>query len=185
MSDQLAQDHAELDKLLSELQSVLLGGNAKEIHRCLDLFWARLAVHIRAEHLGLFPSITRVAGRREADTKAPTLTEALTLIAELRHDHDFFMRQLSRAIASVRTLLLAGDSDLRDTQLANVKARIAAVADRLVIHNKLEEEGIYLWVGTLLSRQEQSELARRVRDELGAMPPRFVQNDLSDYLATD
>ena len=186
MSDQLAHDHRELDKLLDELQSLLQSGTAKEIHRCLDFFWARLAVHIRAEHLGLFPAVIRAfESRPENGAETPCLTEAQSLIAELRQDHDFFMHQLSRGIASVRTSLSAGESDLRNNQLANLKRRIAAVTDRLASHNKLEEEGIYLWVGALLSQREQSDLRALVREELANLPPRFVQSDLSDYLATD
>ncbi|HKR58656.1 MAG TPA: hemerythrin domain-containing protein [Pyrinomonadaceae bacterium] len=186
MSDELAHDHAELDKLLGELRSALDGGDAKQVHHALDLFWARLAVHIRAEHLGLFPAVSRVLERKfEVGPEGPSLMDAQSLIAELRRDHDFFMRELSRAIASVRRCMAAPDQGLWAKELVRVKERIAAVTDRLVNHNKLEEQGIYLWAGTLLNQQEQSDLAARVRDELGTMPPRFVQSDLSDHLATD
>jgi hypothetical protein len=183
MSDQLAHDHAELDKLLGALRFALDGGEPKQIHRLLDLFWTRLAVHIRAEHLGLFPAITRVLeGRPETGSETPSLTDAQRLIAELRADHDFFMKQLASAIALVRSSLTA-DQSFRAAELPKVKARIAAVADRLVVHNKLEEQRIYLWVGTLLNHQEQSDLSARLQKELNTIPPRFVQSDLKDYLS--
>lgn len=57
INESLASDHAELDELLGELFAAFEAGEIELIYRTLDLFWARLAMHIRAEHLHLFPAI--------------------------------------------------------------------------------------------------------------------------------
>ena len=103
----------------------------------------------------------------------PSLTEAEKLIEELRSDHDFFMHELARAITSMRGLLKASDNEPPSDQLQTVEAIVGSVADRLATHNKLEEEGIYVWVGTVLNELERSELAARVLTELKRLPPRF------------
>jgi hypothetical protein len=54
-SRRLADDHAALDEVLRQLQEPLDTADVAASHAQLDLFWARLAVHIRAEHLHLFP----------------------------------------------------------------------------------------------------------------------------------
>ncbi len=171
MSELLAHDHSELNKLLYELCVALQIGELQQIHRRLDRFWAGLAVHIRAEHLVLFPAI--LGAVRGGIRGAPSLTEAERIIEELRRDHDFFMRELSRAIKSVRGLLKTSDNERRIQELETVEAIVGPVAERLATHNKLEEEGIYVWVGSVLNEPKQSELAARVQTELKKMPPRF------------
>jgi hypothetical protein len=54
-SERLAGDHVALDRLLKQLQATLNNGDVNACYASLDLFWAKLAVHIRAEHLHLFP----------------------------------------------------------------------------------------------------------------------------------
>ena len=171
MSDLLAHDHADLGKVFYDLCVAFQIGEVQQIHQHLDLFWARLAVHIRAEHVVLFPAILRALRRGIRGT--PSLTEAEKMIEELRSDHDFFMRELSRAINFMRALLQASDHEPRDNQLKTVEAIVGRVAGRLATHNKLEEEGIYVWAGSVLSESERSELAARVLTELKRMPPRF------------
>jgi hemerythrin superfamily protein len=171
MSEFLAHDHAELGKLLDELCLALQTGEVQEIHQRLDLFWARLAVHIRAEHVVLFPAMLRAL--REDMRGAPSLTEAEKMIEELRTDHDFFMRELARAINLVRGLLKTSDNEPRSKELETVGAIIGSVAERLPAHNQLEEEGVYAWVDSVLNERRQSELAARVQTELERMPPRF------------
>jgi hypothetical protein len=51
----LVNDHSELDALADDLLSALDEKRLKAFER-IDLLWARLAVHIRAEHLCPFPS---------------------------------------------------------------------------------------------------------------------------------
>lgn len=57
----LAHDHSELDSTLAGLVSALFEGDAARSLERLDLFWARLAMHIRAENLYLFPALLRAA----------------------------------------------------------------------------------------------------------------------------
>jgi NADH dehydrogenase/NADH:ubiquinone oxidoreductase subunit G len=175
MSELLAQDHAQLDRLFSELCVAFKMGEVRSIHQRLDQFWARLAVHIRAEHLGLFPAtLNALSSGANGAEGAPSLSEAQQAIEELRRDHDFFMHELSRAIKSVRGLLTTSDNQRLGKELKNVEASMAAVAERLETHNKFEEERIYLWSGEILTEAQQSELASRVQAELSKMPPRFA-----------
>ena len=159
-------DHAELGDLLDELTAALGANDAARTHARLDMFWARLAMHIRAEHLHLFPAISRAASNSNDRILAPDEPE--NTIAILRDDHDFFMRELSQAIAITRNA-----KDNIAEQLEEVRKKIAAVRARLVKHNEIEETGIYLWSNTLLSEAERSELASQVQKELENLPPRF------------
>lgn len=162
MNERLARDHADLDKLLDDLRVALEATDITRSHERLDLFWARLAVHIRAEHLHLFPAILRaLSGNLEGDVAdAPSLSQAQKTIAELRRDHDFFMHELSRAIIAMRNLVTTMDWQAIGEALEKVRVRIAAVEERLATHNKLEEERVYLWIRKVLSEAEQVRLAR-------------------------
>ena len=172
--ERLIHDHAELGDLLDQLSAALEANDVGRTHAVLDRFWARLAVHIRAEHLHLFPTISRAATPTGSDSRDATLPpdEPENTIAQLRHDHDFFMRQLSEAIAITRDLIA---NVRRDTAaaLAEVNKKIVAVRDRLVKHNEIEESGIYLWSSSLLGEAEQTELVSQVQKELDNLPPRF------------
>ncbi|HEX6045334.1 MAG TPA: hemerythrin domain-containing protein, partial [Pyrinomonadaceae bacterium] len=57
----LADDHEDLHQLLEQLKKALHETDAGVPRGALDLFWARLAVHIRAEHLRLFPAVLSAA----------------------------------------------------------------------------------------------------------------------------
>ena len=68
----LAEDHEALDKALSALLAALDEGDSATAFARLDLFWARLAMHIRAEHLQLFPAILRALhGETDSDSPRP------------------------------------------------------------------------------------------------------------------
>lgn len=167
MSMQLLHDHAELGNLLNQLEAALQANDVEQTHFSLDLFWARLAVHIRAEHLHLFPAISRAASGNDLPPDEPENT-----IAQLREDHDFFMRELAQAIAITHSLVANAEGNIA-AQLEEVNKKIAAVSTRLVKHNHIEETGIYLWSSTLLSEAERAELASQVQKELENLPPRF------------
>src|SRR5829696_43479 len=98
LSDLLIDDHAALDTVLKQLQIALQRRDVETAYAKLDLFWARLAVHIRAEHLHLFPAVLDSAG-----------IGAQTIVALLRNDHEFFMHELGRAVESMRTLLTVSE----------------------------------------------------------------------------
>ena len=170
MNERLVHDHVEVGDLLDKVIAALDERDVARSHATLDLFWARIAVHIRAEHLHLFPAI--LDGPSEGRENAPSVSEALRTIEELRRDHDFFMRQLSQAVAMTRSLLTTADPQLVEQQFKDIRSRIAVVQDRLAKHDRLEEEGIYLWTGNL-SQADQMSLAAGVQRELENMPPRF------------
>jgi len=152
----LSDDHHAVSEVLEQLLAALENKDVQTSHSRLDLLWARLAVHIRAEHLHLFPAVTdRVA-------------EAQAIVKSLRADHDFFMHELARAIGILR--------ELPDTtKLAAVADTVRQVAERLATHNEIEENQIYRWSSTILSESEQAELLARINAELENRPPRFSE----------
>jgi len=172
-SRRLADDHLALDQLLGLLKSALHAGNVEVGHTRLDLFWARLAVHIRAEHLQLFPAvIDRLTQTASARTLAPTLSEARSIIKNLRADHDFFMHELAKSIGILRTLSHEADVTIdKGTNL--VGNAVIEIEKRLIVHNELEENQIYAWVANIFTEQEQAELTNRINIELDHRPPRF------------
>ena len=142
----LVDDHEDLHRLLKRLKQALRDMDSEATRSRLDLFWARLAVHIRAEHVRVFPALKNVAP---------------SVIAQLREDHDFFMRGLATAIAKLPDLNL-------------VATIVKAVEERLNAHNILEEKQIYALIGSNLSPEEQAQLASQVEEELLKHPPRFA-----------
>lgn len=157
----LSDDHHAVGEVLEQLLTALENKAVQTSYSRLDLLWARLAVHIRAEHLHLFPMvIERVA---ESD-----LSEAQVVVKNLRGDHDFFMHELARAIAILRELP-------DEAKLAAVTGIVRKVEERLTTHNDIEENQIYRWSSTLLSESEQLELLARINAELKNRPPRFSE----------
>ena len=99
----MSDDHHSVDEVLKQLLTALDNKDVQTSYAKLDLLWARLAVHIRAEHLHLFPAVTKHS------------SEAGAIVKELRTDHDFFMKELARAIGILREQIV-GTTD--ETQLA-------------------------------------------------------------------
>ena len=99
-AEPLFHDHQSLDSVLAELLSALRRRDAHGSYRELDLFWARLAMHIRAEHLHLFPVLLSAV----TDDREPSASEVKTVIDDLRRDHEFFMRELAAAIATMKRI---------------------------------------------------------------------------------
>jgi len=170
----LADDHEALDKLLSALVAALDKRDEPAAFARLDLFWARLAMHIRGEHLHLFPAIFRAL---EGDTarpadQPPAIAEAHAAIAQLRADHDFFMHELAGAIKVMRDRrTTAGGGSTNEIE--SVRQMIATLRHRLETHNKLEEELVYRWPAKLLKPEAQAALGLQIRDELKNLPQRF------------
>lgn len=144
----LAADHAELDGLLGDVFSAL-EKDAELVYPFLDLFWARLAVHIRAEHLHLFPALLQNASDQTG-----------RLIASLRSDHNYFMRELGALVRAMRTDSQASARD--------VLGQLNHLRDRLLEHNRLEEKAIYP-----LADSGPHDLDAAVKRELNTLPPRF------------
>lgn len=167
----LANDHTSVDRLLARLHVALANSDAGETYATLDLFWARLAVHIRAEHLHLFPAILTRANNMQ---KLVALKEVEATIRTLRDDHDFFMHELGGAITTLRDLIATRNQSRMRAGLEVISGIIISVEERLRQHNETEEETIYRWVSYFLSTEEQLELAGQIENELTKRPLRFA-----------
>lgn len=162
----LGEDHAELDELLDSVFVSLGEGSATTAYDRLDLFWARLAMHIRAEHLHLFPAALKICEteRSEAIPDIPQILE------RLRRDHDLFMHELAEAIKSMRAVTPESERDVR----LDVLSRLETLKDRLAEHNAIEEERIY-GLRHFLSSSDEQILSRSLARELANLPPRFTK----------
>ena len=160
----LAHDHAEIDTLTGDLLAALEQGDKLEVFTRLDLLWARLAVHIRAEHLCLFPSIL------EADftisSGGPQYQEVRSAIDQLRLDHEFFMRELGANVKIMR-------QEAASEQLPEVRRSVVVIQRRLTKHNQLEEDYVYKWINVLLGEVQRLALTAGLKRELENIPPRF------------
>lgn len=174
-SRRLADDHHEVDKILMQLEAALEARDVESVDARLDLFWARLAVHIRAEHLQLFPVIiTALQETETSDEGLPSAETAQETIAHLREDYDFFMHELANAVALVREIRTLRDAQAVRSTLDRVAQIVSRVKERLLEHNKEEELQVYRWSTLLLEPAELAKLASRIDAELGNRPPRFT-----------
>ncbi|MDQ1592243.1 MAG: Hemerythrin cation binding domain [Pyrinomonadaceae bacterium] len=173
----LKEDHETVGKLLDELRAKLRReADVKTIYEMLDTVWARLAVHIRAEHLCLFPALLE-ASRALFDGQgehAPSHAEVINAVERLRGDHDLFMRELGVGVNTLRGLLSDPQGHDAKAELEGVRRAVESVAARLEEHNALEEEQVYSWAQQLLPDEEaQARLAADLERELANLPPRF------------
>jgi hypothetical protein len=106
----LASDHDAIDDLFAQSETALKAKDHEQALALLDLAWARLAVHIRAENVRLFPRILQSGDRLEAGQRE----RIASLIARLREDHNFFMATLAVAIKLARAL---GEDEGRSAQV--------------------------------------------------------------------
>ena len=165
----LAADHQALDVLVHKLITDLHLANVSTTVARLDLFWARLAMHIRAENLHLFPGILNAGN---AGLGVPDSTEPRETLDKLRRDHDFFMHELANAVNVMRDFIQTSNGNAADPPEV-VRAIVIGVIERLEAHNRLEEEIVYGLPARLLPATKQAELAAQVRRELENLPPRF------------
>lgn len=168
----LEHDHASLDQLLTELDQALAAPYQDRAFELLDLFWARLAVHIRAEHLHLFPALVNASSQFSDDGSLPSFVEVEETIAHLRSDHDFFMKELADMMKNAREIR-ENPSSL-DEEWRRLRERLSAIRMRLKSHNKLEEEHVYIWPTRVLDQKTLAALVSRVQHELENLPPRFA-----------
>lgn len=171
----LVDDHEALDGVLRGLQAALRDGEIQQSHAQLDLFWARLAMHIRAEHLHLFPALLKEVGSTKR-VAAPSSAEVESAIEHLRSDHEFFMRELASAMATMRKLS-PDDKDTFSRAMQSVSDTVTAVERRLVSHNEDEENRVYLWAESLLDEPHRTALGLRMQAELANLPPRLARTD--------
>jgi iron-sulfur cluster repair protein YtfE (RIC family) len=169
----LEDDHALLGQLLTELDAELSKPNIARAFELLDLFWARLAVHIRAENLHLFPALANApASLFTGRDPLPASEEVHKVLARLRSDHDFFMKELAREIKAMREI--AGSPEAHLEELEVLRQRLANVRERLEAHNLLEEKQAYVWPSMLFDEQTSADLCDQLRHELENLPPRFA-----------
>ena len=170
----MEKDHEALDEVLQRLESSLEKHELISSFESLDLFWARLAVHIRAENVRLFPAI--LSARSEVvDTALPPLKEVQSTIQQLRVDHNFFMEELSQAVRRMRQLVKAKfyDQPTLVTELSRIRDRVDAVSNRLTAHNELEEEQVYEWPRRMMNGSRLRILEDAIKHEIKNLPPRF------------
>ena len=168
----LEEDHESLGKLLVELDEELRKPNFFRAFQLLDLFWARLAVHIRAENLVLFPALTNVPATAFTGRDGlPTSHEAQDILAQLRSDHDFFMKELALMMKSTRKN--APNESMKLEQVDELRRRLVVINERLDNHNRVEEKQVYGWPVLLFDEPTLAKLSHLLRHELTSLPPRF------------
>jgi iron-sulfur cluster repair protein YtfE (RIC family) len=170
----MEQDHEALSELLNDLKSGLQ--QRDESFELLDLFWARLAVHIRAENLCLFPAILNGAPELFHEREdLPPIEEVKATIESLRSDHNFFMDELAKAVQTFREILANAQSAQRVAeQLESIRNRVEVVSLRLKSHDALEETQVYKWPGLILGASELEALRAALQRELENLPGRFA-----------
>ena len=159
MKNLLESDHRELDELLDKVFAAFEAADAGLAFQILDFFWARLAMHIRAEHLHLFPAVARTFGAQD-------------VIEQLKDDHNFFIRELSGAVKEMRDLTENDQAGL-SKRLFETREKIYVLSRRLEKHNRSEEAKIYNFVDKLPCPAERAEIEERIKSELNNLPPRF------------
>ena len=170
----LSNDHVELGALLLELLSSLDEANVDEAYARLDTLWARLAVHIRAENVQVFPDILRAldaqtaAARQEVETSARLRAS----IERLRSDHDVFMSELKDAVKAMRPVIDDRDGKRTAVVLQSLRDRLGALEGAFESHNR-EEDSVYPMAASVLDSAEMGDLMERVRRELVALPLRL------------
>lgn len=166
----LEDDHASLDQLLTEVEEQLSKSQTSRAFELLDLFWARLAMHIRGEHLHLFPALRDNAQQFSGKGRLPAFAEVEAALEVLHADHDFFMKELGdmMKIARATPVDAAVASDFLD--------RLSSIRKRLETHNQIEEQQVYLWPSLLFDETTVSELNDRLKHELENLPPRFTSD---------
>jgi len=175
IENRLEEDHRSLDTLIAQLCDALEEYDVEGSFARLDFVWARLAVHIRAEHLCLFPALLDAARRLSSSAQGvPRFDEVQGAINQLRHDHDFFMTELARGVNIMRGTMSSLNPDVVRECLRDVRAIVSTVKARLEEHNKLEEEQVYRWPAVLFDLSRQAQVAECARHEIENMPPRFA-----------
>ena len=150
----LEVDHREIDALYADAVAALESGNSAAALEGVDILWARLAVHIRAEHLHLFPALNQSPGAAE-------------VIRRLREDHNVFMNKLADSMKLLRT-----SGETSHTDMSEPLEIVRSLGPMLADHNRVEEETVYVDTGDL-SGAEQDELTAAIEKELTNLPPRF------------
>lgn len=169
----LDHDHAEMDRLLTDFFQALDQRDAARAVEKLDRLWGRLAVHIRAEHLHLFPALLHLPGGAERPAGAPSPEAVKNATDKLRMDHDIFMTEIFAALKTLRTPPASADQSAAVETIQAAREKITTVKERLQQHNEYEEIHVYRWAERLLSPAALAALNDAMQKELANLPPRF------------
>jgi len=161
VADLMECDHDYIDEILNGAFEAIEAGDGERLLACADMFWARLGMHIRAEHLYLFPALEH-ASAAPADTSGKD--DVAEILAGLREDHNFFMRGMIHVMKSLRK------DPNGDDAVVDILKRIA---ERLAAHNELEETRVYRWADEVLNTRDREALDERMLREITNLPPRF------------
>jgi len=172
----LSDDHSEIDRLLDVIFEELYNGYLPSAYANVDYFWARLAMHIRAEHIHLFPALIKAALQTGSGSEKQTASALLieSLIVRLREDHNFFMSELAGVVKIIRFAQDTENHLLSANLVEEVKERLTNVRLRLITHNDIEETRVYPLVELTLSQNEAAEIFGRMKKELNNLPHRFI-----------
>ena len=155
--------------MLNDLDVALSLADPIKTYHSLDLFWARLSVHIRAEHLVVFPAV-----KRSVAEDSSRQCELKDILARLRSDHDLFIKQLARAVKAMRLVPEFGNEA---ETFVIVKGLVDNVRQRLIEHNRIEEEVIYPMVGQSANDNvDMDEISVETLKQLTNLPSRFINS---------
>lgn len=167
----LEADHESLGQLIPMLDEEMEKHNFPRAFELLDLFWARLAIHIRAENLHLFPALDNAGALFTGKGGLPTRDEAHNLLLQLRSDHDFFMKELAEMMKRARGIRVSEVDDFNWAE--ELRRRLVVLGKRLEAHNLIEEKRTYAWPALVFDEPTMLRLCERLRHELENLPPRF------------
>jgi iron-sulfur cluster repair protein YtfE (RIC family) len=170
----LEDDHESLGRLLNEVDAELGKPDITAFLKLLDRFWARLAVHIRAENLHLFPALSDASPPLfTGEGNLPTAEEAHDIILRLSSDHSFFMRELASIMKAARECVERKSTP--PEKISEWRDVLTGISERLDAHNRLEEEQVYLWPSILFDEKTVASLRARIQHELQNLPPRLAE----------
>src|SRR5690606_27590461 len=161
IADLLESDHDYIDEILNGAFAAIETGDGERLFACADMFWARLGMHIRAEHLYLFPALEHASAAPKDTSGKEEVEQVLTA---LREDHNFFMRGMIQVMKSWRK------NPNGDDAVADILKSIAA---RLAEHDSTEETRVYRWADEVLNKSDRAALEERMLRESTNLPPRF------------
>jgi iron-sulfur cluster repair protein YtfE (RIC family) len=171
----LKSDHGVLAEILDQLKIQLAKPDLPWAFETLDLLWASLAVHIRAENICLFPAVLNAPRSKFGTSNIPDFEHVKAAVDSLRADHNHFMSELGTAMKEMRGLILHPENYSIPDVVADLKRRLNSLEALLEKHNEKEEELIYLWPPLLLDDETLRQLELGLVTEIENLPPRFAR----------
>jgi len=165
-----------LGEILDQLKIQLTKPDLPLAFETLDLLWASLAVHIRAENICLFPAVLNAPRNKFGESNnMPDFEQVKATVDDLRSDHNHFMSELGVAMKEMRSLIVHPEHYSVAGVVAVLRRRLDNLEELLERHNEKEEELIYLWPSLLLDDESLSQLELGLVTQIENMPPRFAR----------